>query len=104
MIANIVRISKYMKKNKDRKKLCPFYIYPRKFNLSYKSRKKIFIIFKPLERHINYQNYYFILSVKNINKGCDLNIMDLFNIASKTRQHDEICGIPLVCINEKKYN
>lgn len=103
----IIYDSKYCKdieiyeKNKDRKKLCPFYIYPRKFNLSYKSRKKIFIIFKPLERHINYQNYYFILSVKNINKGCDLNIMDLFNIASKTRQHDEICGIPLVCINEK---
>ncbi|CRG94574.1 conserved Plasmodium protein, unknown function [Plasmodium gallinaceum] len=87
------------KKKKKNGKLCPIYIYPKRFNLSYKKSQKIFIVFKPLEKHKNFKNYYFILAVKNLTKGSDINMEDLLELHKNNQESD---GIPLVCINEKK--
>eukprot|EP00366_Plasmodium_knowlesi_P002998 XP_002260495.1 hypothetical protein, conserved in Plasmodium species [Plasmodium knowlesi strain H] len=86
--------------NNNNNKVCPIYIYPKKFTLSYKKRQKIYIIFKPQEKHENYQNYCFLLMVKNLSKGSDLCIGDLLEI--QKNGGEENSGFPLVCVRENK--
>ncbi|ANQ09980.1 Uncharacterized protein PCOAH_00047390 [Plasmodium coatneyi] len=88
------------KRGKKNNKMCPVYIYPRKFTLSYKKRQKIYIIFKPQEKHENYKNYCFLLMVKNLSKGSDLTIGDLLEI--QKNGGEENSGFPLVCVRENK--
>ncbi|CRH01547.1 conserved Plasmodium protein, unknown function [Plasmodium relictum] len=95
-----IKEEKRKKEKKKDKKLCPIYIYPKSFILQYKKKQKIFIVFKPLKEHKNFKNYYFVLAVKNLTKGSDINIKDLLEIHKNNQESD---GVPLVCINEKKF-
>ncbi|KJP86735.1 hypothetical protein AK88_03647 [Plasmodium fragile] len=83
-----------------KKKMCPVYIYPKKFTLSYKKRQKIHIIFRPQEKHENYKNYCFLLVIKNLSKGSDLSIGDLLEIQKNGGEGNG--GFPLVCVRENK--
>ncbi|SCO69072.1 conserved Plasmodium protein, unknown function [Plasmodium vivax] len=87
-------------KKKKKKKMCPVYIYPKKFTLSYKKRQKVYIIFKPQEKHENYKNYCFLLVVKNLSKGSDISIGDLLEIQKNGGEEND--GFPLVCVRENK--
>ncbi|CDU19677.1 conserved Plasmodium protein, unknown function [Plasmodium yoelii] len=94
--------SEKKKKKKNKKKcLCPIYIYPQNFVLSYKKPKKIYIVFKPKDKHKNYKNYHFVMIIKNICKGSDVNIENLLEI-DKKQEEKEINGFPLVCVRENK--
>ncbi|SBT80550.1 conserved Plasmodium protein, unknown function [Plasmodium malariae] len=88
------------KMKKKGKYTCPIYVYPRSFVLSYKKRKRIYVIFKPQEKHENYKNYYFILILKNLTKGSDVDIEDLLEIHKNRKEING--GFPLVCINKNK--
>ncbi|GAW82707.1 hypothetical protein, conserved [Plasmodium gonderi] len=87
-------------KTKKKKKLCPIYISPKEFTLSYKKRQKIYIIFRPQEKHENYKNYCFVLVLKDLRKGSDINIADLLEIQKNRVEKND--GFPLVCIRENK--
>ncbi|CAD2099684.1 conserved Plasmodium protein, unknown function [Plasmodium vinckei brucechwatti] len=92
---------KRKKKRNKKKRLCPIYIYPKSFVLSYKKPKKIYIIFKPKDKHKNYKNYHFVLVIKNVCKGSDVNIENLLEI-DKKQVEKENNGFPLVCVRENK--
>ncbi|SCN27515.1 conserved Plasmodium protein, unknown function, partial [Plasmodium berghei] len=92
---------KKIKKGNKKKCLCPIYIYPKSFVLSYKQPKKIYIVFKPKDKHKNYKNYHFVLIIKNICKGPDINIENLLEI-NKKQEEKESNGFPLVCVRENK--
>ncbi|SCP05902.1 conserved Plasmodium protein, unknown function [Plasmodium ovale] len=85
---------------KAKKRICPIYIYPRNFVLSYNKRQKIYIIFKPQEKHENYKNYYFLLEVKNVSKGSDIQIEDLIEIHKNREEKNN--GFPLICVGKNK--
>ncbi|GAB68207.1 hypothetical protein PCYB_127720, partial [Plasmodium cynomolgi strain B] len=88
------------KEKRKKKKMCPVYIYPNNFTLSYKKRQKVYIIFKPQEKHENYKNYCFLLVIKNLSKGSDISIGDLLEI--QKNGGEENGGFPLVCVRENK--